>query len=215
VTEATERVEPAWQSRAVARSLERARSEAEARSAKIVAAATELVQTSSNGDFTILAIVDRLHISTRTFYQHFSGKDELIVAMFEEAQRNGVRDLQRAVDSESEPLARLRAFVMARQASVKPSPLTRLLIHHHFRLQESHPDELRHALAPVTELLRELVADGAAAGLVRDVDVDKATQLLLQTVTTVVQSRVLGSGYAAEPPSDENVWEFCLQGIRR
>lgn len=206
--------EPRWQSRAVERSLERARAEAEARSAGIVRAAMEVVGESDSGDFTVQAVVDRLRISTRTFYQHFSGKDDLIVAMFEEAQRNGIHELQRAVDAETEPLARLRAFVMARQASVRPTPLSRLLIHHHFRLQESHPDELRHAVEPVVDLLRQLVAEATDAGALRGGDIDVATSLVFQTVTTVLQSRVLGSGPGPDQPSDDDVWEFCLRGLR-
>ena len=87
------------------------------------------------------------------------------------------------------------------------------MILHHFRLQESRPDELRHALEPVVAQLRRLVADAADAGAIHVDDVDTATTLILQTVTTAIQSRVLGivHGDATLPPDD--VWEFCLHGL--
>ncbi len=202
-----------WQSRAVARSLERARAAAEARSASIVRAAIALVNESEAGDFTIQGVVDRLRISTRTFYQHFSSKDDVMVAMFEEVQREGVRALHAAVEVEDEPLARLRAFVVVRQEMVPRSPLTRLLVHHHFRLQESHPEDFRNAMEPVTTYLRALVAAVAEAGVVVVRDVDKTTALILQMVTTAIQSDVLGSSPAGQPSTPEEIWEFCLHGI--
>jgi AcrR family transcriptional regulator len=197
----------------VARSLERARIEAGERSERIVAAATEVAAESPRGDFTLQAVVERVGISTRTLYQHFSGKDDLLVAMFEEAQRGAAKAIRRAVERESDPLGRLRAFVVSRQALLTPSPLARLLVEHHFRLQESHPDELRHAVAPVTSLLARLISDAAAAGEIRIEDVDKAATLVFQVVTTAMQHVVLGSSPTGVVPTAEDVWAFCLRGL--
>ncbi|HVN52595.1 MAG TPA: TetR/AcrR family transcriptional regulator, partial [Acidimicrobiales bacterium] len=149
----------------------------------------------------------------RTLYQHFSGKDDLLVAMFEEAQRSSERAIQRAVDDESDPLARLRAFVISRQALLTPGPLARLLVQHHFRLQESHPDELRHAVTPVTSLLARLIADATAAGCIQVDDVDKAATLVFQVVTTAMQHVVLGSSPTGIAPDADDVWGFCLRGL--
>lgn len=204
---------PAWKERAVARSLERARLEAGERSERIVAAAIEVAAESPRGDFTLQAVVERVGISTRTLYQHFSGKDDLLVAMFEEAQRAAAKAIRRAVERESDPLGRLRAFVVSRQALLTPSPLARLLVEHHFRLQESHPDELRHAVAPVTSLLARLISDAAAAGEIRIDDVDKAATLVFQAVTTAMQHVVLGSSPTGVVPTAEDVWAFCLRGL--
>ena len=204
---------PAWKTRAVARSLERARLEAGRRGERIVAAAMEVAAQSPSGDFTLQAVVERAGISTRTLYQHFSGKDDLLVAMFEEAQRSSERAIQRAVDDESDPLARLRAFVISRQALLTPGPLARLLVQHHFRLQESHPDELRHAVTPVTSLLARLIADATAAGCIQVDDVDKAATLVFQVVTTAMQHVVLGSSPTGIAPDADDVWGFCLRGL--
>lgn len=204
---------PAWQDRAVARSLERARADAADRSSRIVDAAFELAEASPNGDFTVQQVVDHIQMSTRTFYQHFRGKDDLMVAMFEEIQRSGVRILQEAVDASTDPLERLRAFVLVRQQNVRDTPLTRMMILHHFRLQELRADELRHALEPVVAQLRELVTTAAEAGVIRVDDVDTATTLILQTVTTAIQSRVLGVVHGDTSLTPDDVWQYCLHGL--
>lgn len=210
----TEAVDPAgWKTRAVERSLERARAEAEKRSSRFVETARELVEASGDDDFTIQNLVDRMGVSTRTFYQHFSGKDDLIVAMFEEAQRESAKVLREVIAAESDPVERLRAFIVARHTSVAPTPLQRLLVHHHFQLQETHPDELRHALTPVLDLVRELVADVAGSGRLRPADVDRTAGLLLQTITATNQAQVLRSNIVGDPPTAEEVADMCLSGI--
>jgi AcrR family transcriptional regulator len=202
-----------WKRRSVERSLERARSEAEKRSARFVDTARELVEESGGGEFTIQNLVDRMGVSTRTFYQHFSGKDDLIVAMFEDAQRDSVRALRTIVEAWTDPVARLRAFITARYSSVRPTPLQRLLVHHHFELQESHPDELRYAMRPVLDFLRELVEDAAAAGHLRSADHDRTAGLLLQTITASNQAQVLRSNIVGDAPTADEVADMCLHGI--
>ena len=55
-------------------------------------------------------VIERSKQSLRGFYEYFDGKDELVLALFEETLREADADIQRAVDAESDPLARLRAF---------------------------------------------------------------------------------------------------------
>jgi AcrR family transcriptional regulator len=205
---------PAWQDRAVERSLERARVEAAQRSRRIVQAAMELVEESATGDFTLQTVAERVGISIRTFYQHFPAKDDVLVAMFEEAQLDGVRRIRELVPERADPLDRLKAAVLGRQKIVdRSSTLARRLIQHHFVLQETHPDELRHALEPVAALFRELIVDAAAAGAITPGDVDKATTLVLLVVTTAIQSSVLGSSPFGASPTPDEVWDFCLTGL--
>jgi hypothetical protein len=66
----------AWQERAVSRSFERFRAHAERQSARFIETALELVEKTEGQDFTVQDVVDRMKVSTRTFYQFFSGKDE-------------------------------------------------------------------------------------------------------------------------------------------
>src|SRR5205807_1945497 len=104
--------EPAWRQRAVSRSLESARSRAEQRVQGFLDAAFSLIDEKGSTDFTIQEIIDRSGQSLRGFYQHFQGKDDLLLALFDETLREAADDLERVVDAESDPMARLHAFTV-------------------------------------------------------------------------------------------------------
>src|SRR5215468_3625433 len=96
--------EPAWRQRAVSRSLSAARSRAEQRVQRFMDAAFELIDEKGTTDFTIQEVVDRSKQSLRGFYQYFDGKDELLWALFEEVCRECLDDLQKLLESETEPV---------------------------------------------------------------------------------------------------------------
>src|SRR5215218_10080610 len=98
--------EPAWRQRAVSRSLNAARSRAEQRVQRYLDAAFELIDEKGTTEFTIQEVIDRSKQSLRGFYQYFDGKDELLLALFEETIREANEDLRAVVDAETEPLAR-------------------------------------------------------------------------------------------------------------
>src|SRR6185503_3380391 len=103
---------PAWRHRAVSKSLSAARTRAEQRVQGLLDAAFELIDERGTTQFTIQEVVDRSKQSLRGFYQYFDSKDELLFALLEETTRESLKDLQSAVESETEPLARLRAFII-------------------------------------------------------------------------------------------------------
>src|SRR2546427_8222498 len=82
--------EPAWRQRAVSRSLSAARSRAEQRVQRFLDAALDLIDEKDTTDFTIQEVVDRSKQSLRGFYQYFDGKDDLLLALFEETIRESI-----------------------------------------------------------------------------------------------------------------------------
>jgi AcrR family transcriptional regulator len=208
---------PAWRARAVERSLERSRAAAEERSSEFVSTALALVAKSGGKDFTVQDVVEKMRVSTRTFYQYFSSKDELLVAMFEEVQRGHNRELRALADASDDPLARLEAFVLGilRRAHEdgRGYVVGRLLIQQHLQLQGSHPDELRGSYAGVLAYLRELVAHAASGGLIQSSDHERTAALILQVVISATQASVIGSPVLDPPPTPEEVWAFCRSGL--
>ena len=103
--------QPAWRQRAVSRSLHAARSRAEVRVQRFLDAAFELIDEKGSTDFTIQEVIDRSKQSLRGFYQYFDGKDELLLALFEETVSEAIDDLH-AVDGTGgradRPAARVR-----------------------------------------------------------------------------------------------------------
>src|SRR4051794_24499745 len=182
--------EPDWRERAVARSVHAARSRAEERVQRFIDAAFELVDEKGSTEFTIQEVVDRSKQSLRSFYEYFDGKDELVLALFEETVREAVADIQAAVDAETEPLARLRAFVVTLHGWCDPGESSgthgrhsrRPISEYSSHLAGNHADRVRAALRPQTLLLRELVDAAAAAGAIHVADSRRAAGLVHQTV---------------------------------
>jgi AcrR family transcriptional regulator len=203
----------AWRERSVTRTLERSRVNAERRSARFVEMALKLVEETGGRDFTVVDVAERMGVSTRTFYQHFAGKDELMVAMVEEVQHDRSKRLRQMVDAERDPLARLRVYVIGSQGLTTRSIVNHYLFQHYFRLQLSHTDELRHSFRGAVTFLKGLIAEAEEAGVIRSTDHDRTAALIWEAVTSAIQSNVLGSPIVELPPTPEDVWDFCLRGI--
>ena len=211
-----------WRERAVSRSLTAARTRAEQRVQRFLDAAFALIDEKGSTDFTIQEVVERSKQSLRGFYEYFDGKDELVLALFEETVREAVIGIRAAVDAESEPLARLRAFAITLHEWCDPSESSRKRSAHNRRaisefssmqLTVTQADRVRAALRPQTRLLRELVAAAVDAGVIHVADVRQAAALM--QVTVMYSS--FGNRLVERPERKldaEATWEFCRRGLR-
>jgi AcrR family transcriptional regulator len=212
--------EPAWRQRAVSRSLNAARSRAEQRVQRFLDAAFELIDEKGTTEFTIQEVIDRSKQSLRGFYQYFDGKDELLLALFEETIREATDDLHTVVEPEAEPIDALRAFTIRLHEWCDPSEKPRRRTAHNRRpimdfavhLTVDHAVRVKAALAPISRMMIDLVAAANAAGAIDVPDVRRAAALMQQTVMyswfgnrLVENSRMRLSG--------EATWEFCLHGL--
>src|SRR5262245_44143225 len=166
--------EPAWRERAVSRSLNAARSRAEVRVQRFLDAAFALIDEKGTTEFTIQEVIDRSKQSLRGFYQYFDGKDELLLALFEETVGEAVEDLRTVVDAEAEPLDRLRAFTIRLHEWCDPSEKPRRRSSHYRRpimdfavqLTVDHSERVKAAMAPIFRTMIELVAAANTAGAI-------------------------------------------------
>jgi AcrR family transcriptional regulator len=213
--------EPAWRQRAVSRSLHAARSRAEKRVQRYLDAAFELIDEKGTTDFTIQEVIDRSKQSLRGFYQYFDGKDELLLALFEDSMVESATDLQAVIDAESDPLARLRAFAIRLHEWCEPTDAPRKRGMHNRRpisefsvqLAVAHPERVKIAMEPVSRMLLQLVEDAGAAGVISVDDNRRAAALVQQTV----MYSWFGNRLIQDPRmriTGEQTWEFCLRGLR-
>ena len=212
--------EPVWRQRAVSRSLHAARSRAEQRVQRFLDAAFELIDEKGTTDFTIQEVIDRSKQSLRGFYQYFDGKDELILALFEDSILEAAADLRDVVSGETDPLARLRAFTIRLHEWCEPADAPRKRGSHNRRpisefsmqLAVAHPERVKAALEPVSRLLLQLVEEAAAANEIKVPDTRRAAALLQQTV----MYSWFGNRLIQDPRmrlTAEETWEFCLHGL--
>ena len=213
--------EPAWRKRAVSRSLNAARSRAEERVQRFLDAAFELIDEKGTTDFTIQEVIDRSKQSLRGFYQYFDGKDELILALFEDSVLESATDLREVADGEADPIERLRAFTIRLHEWCDPTEKPRKRGSHNRRpiseflvqLVGAHPERVRAAIDPVTRMLVELIEEAVAAGAIKVADIRRAAALVEQTV---MYSAWFGNRLVKDPRkrlTAEETWEFCLHGL--
>jgi AcrR family transcriptional regulator len=209
---------PGWRQRAVSKSLSAARTRAEQRVQRLLDAAFDLIDERGTTEFTIQEVVDRSKQSLRGFYQYFDGKDELLFALLEETIRESIADLRAAVESESEPIARLRAFTIRLHEWCEPLGKGRKRgTHNRLPLSEfslelavRDPERLTAVMAPISRLLIELLDAAVAAGAVRVTETQRTAVLIQQTV---MYSWLMNRLAQRIRVTAEDAWEFCLHGI--
>ena len=210
--------EPAWRKRAVSRSLHAARSRAEQRVQRFLDAAFELIDEKGTADFTIQEVIDRSGQSLRGFYQYFDGKDELLLALFEDSIIESAVDLSEVVEAETDPLKRLRAFIIRLHEWSEPTVTPRKRGSHNRRpvsefavqLAVAHPERVKAAIEPVSRMLLTLLDEAAAAKAIDVSDTKRAATLVQQTVM------YNWFGNRLDPRmriTADETWEFCLHGL--
>jgi AcrR family transcriptional regulator len=211
--------QPAWRQRAVSRSLNAARSRAEKRVQRFLDAAFELMDEKGTTDFTIQEVIDRSKQSLRGFYQYFDGKDELLLALFEETIVESIDDLHAVIETEEEPLERLHAFVVRLHEWCDPSGTGNRGTHNRRPVSEfsvqlagNHPDRVKAALEPVSQMLVELLERAAAAGDIEVTDRRRTAALVLQTVMYSWFGNRLAQSVKLRITAEET-WTFLLGGL--
>ena len=188
---------------------------------KFLDAAFELIDEKSTTEFTIQEVIDRSGQSLRGFYQYFDGKTELLLALFEETIREATDDLMQVVESETDPLDRLRAFTIRLYEWCDPTEKRAQARH---AQSPAHRGVLRAARVGASgtgesgdgaDLAHDALAhrgrerrrcdrlQGRAAGGCAPA-ADRDVQLVQQPAR----------GECAFRLSAEETWDFCLYGLR-
>jgi AcrR family transcriptional regulator len=213
-----------WREMAVARSLDSARTRAENRVQRFIGAAMELIATNQGKDFTVQEVVERSEQSLRSFYQHFDGKHELLLALFEESVVSTVAYLKERIGDEADPLERLHAFVIEyHRACRPPSPgqtppkgVPPAMAEFAQQLLTQHPKEAARAFGPLVTMFRELLDEAVAAGAVRpDFSSRHVAGVVLEVVMFNVFAATIGgaSTRGDDRGAAEELWDLLAHGI--
>jgi AcrR family transcriptional regulator len=208
--------EPTWKQRAVERSTRAAKARAEQRVQRFLDAAQAIITDKGSTEFTVQEVVDRSRQSLRSFYQHFDGKHELLLALFEDALRRAAGQIRAAAAGQDGPLAALRAAVELLFELSRPDPAARRPLFTDFapQLLVSHPGEVRAAHAALLGLLTELMEAAAAAGALRPgIRPRRMAALVMETVMFIAQAPGVPDEQGAHPLTAAEVWDFCARGF--
>lgn len=207
-----------WEQRMLERSLDSARVQALARSGEFVHAALALLEEEGSVEFTVQDVVQRSGGSLRRFYQLFSSKDDLVLALFEELITQLVEHIPATVHAGAPPLDRLEICVrtlwdFVRGEDAPPAKIVRSMAALHNQLAASRPDGLRLAWDPLRQLISGVIADGVADGSVRsDIDGEELSDLFFDVslAAHIFAIGRIGSTHSRFDP----LWAFCLGALR-
>jgi AcrR family transcriptional regulator len=204
-----------WQRRVVDRSLAKAAQKSVDRASELIFAAATLLESRNGDGFTVQDVADAAGQSLRTLYAHFGSKDDLLLAVLEEANAAYGRLLREAIEVDEDPLVRLTAAVYfasrfqeraTRGISVGLSTLRTKMV-------TDSPEQLATALEPVTGLFLELVEEASAAGVIKTSDAAASAHLVFSLIDALGRSRTLGNEFHLTMPEVRDLVEFVLRGL--
>jgi AcrR family transcriptional regulator len=199
----------------------------EERTNAIVAAAYRLLDEGGLDELTIRAVLKSTGLARRAFYERFAGKDDLVLAVFEQAMRYAAEMYADLVAPIPQPLDRLKAIVLSigrgagapdEPAAGQGSRMAAALSREHIRLAESRPAELQAALEPLFAVIAKQIGDGMAAGQIREGDPDRLALFIYNLLATTLHTEFIASeggteaGERRERLADD-LWEFCRRAI--
>lgn len=192
---------------------------------RFIDAAFEVMDDSPTGrDFTVQEVVERSGQSLRSFYQYFGGKQELLLALFEESVRSTAAAVREKVAAEDDALDRLHTFVVEYHRLCRPAAQSgdasgkapiRALAEFAQQLLTAHPAEAARAFVPVVEVFEEILGEAQAAGYVRsDLHRRRTAGVVLEAIMFNAFSATIG-GAAPQDEVDpaEELWDLLFRGM--
>lgn len=199
------------------------------RKAKLVKVAAELLGDLGMEGLTIRSVLERSGLARRAFYECFESKDDLVLAVFDQALHDATFHFRRAASVHGYgPLENIQqvveGIVKGRglwEAGVSADISERrvaALSREHLRLAQLHPAELERALASLLEFIVENIIEGMAQGVVRVCDPAIVAALIYNVVSTTVHTQVQSGGSFSNDQDARDhlareIWLFCWHAI--
>lgn len=208
----------AWIERAADRSptVQRSRTRSMARARQIVDAARRLLEANGSG-FTTHELVKEAGVAIQTFYKHFGGKDQVLLAVLEDVVVDGCATFAARARELPDPLARLRFYVTAviagLHAEADEAVGPRFVTSEHWRLQQLFPAEVALATRPFTELLVPEIQAAAEAGVISPTDAEYDAWLITQLAMAVYHTYAFATTTEPYDEVAERLWSFCLAAL--
>ena len=207
-----------WAERVADRSatVQRSRARQIEQAQAIVAAARRLI-TERGDQFTTQELVKEAGVALQTFYRIFGGKDQLLLAVFEDLIAESCVEYELAAADLPDPVARLHYYVTVTVGGLAAEPADgvgpRFVTAEHWRLHQLFPEEMAHATQHFTDLVARQLELAAAEGLLAPRDIQRDAWFVTKLVMAVFHHYAF-----ADPPPDataivEELWMFCLAGL--
>ena len=202
--------------KASGRSTETVGAEPEPRERRFMRSALAILGETGRTDFTVLEVVERSKTSLRSFYQHFSTKDELLLALIDKIMSESTRIWREETEGLA-PVAALRVLIdriCTPAESTTQDKVNRGLTYYNDHLAEALPREYARVISPVHGLIKDIINRGIADGSFRTgIDVDATGALIMQTALGAMRLQVLGAELSGVPVDADHIYDFCVAAL--
>ena len=187
-----------------------------ARDARFIKTAVEILGETGRTDFTVQEVVARSKTSLRAFYQHFSSKDELLIALLERTMAQSTQ-AWRAETAGLDSTAAIKLIIdriSAEPESSTQDSLNRAMNLYNQHLSETRPRDYARVLSPLHDLLRDVVQRGITEGVFRpNLDVGPAAAIVMQTILGALRLHWLGAELNGAPIDAAHLYDFCVRAL--
>jgi AcrR family transcriptional regulator len=207
--------EPGWRARVVGRSLAPAADKAVRRGQQLISAASHLILRSGGDDFTVQKVASEAGLTLRAFYQHFSGKDDLLIALIEESQLVMARLLGRHAARFDEPLDRLGSalYWALDERQHTAGDYNAALLRYVERASLTSPERVSAARRPVVAVFTRLIDDAMVSGAIERGDPERSAFALMALHISYTRVNYLGNDLSSRLPSISELVRFCVHGL--
>ncbi|HXY64712.1 MAG TPA: hotdog fold thioesterase [Mycobacterium sp.] len=186
------------------------------RAARFIKTAVEILGETGRTDFTVQEVVARSKTSLRAFYQHFSSKDELLIALLERTMAQSTQ-AWRAETTGLDSTAAIKLIIdriSAEPESSTQDSLNRAMNLYNQHLAETRPRDYARVLSPLHELIRDVVQRGITEGVFRpNLDVGPAAAIVTQTILGALRLHWLGAELTGAPIDAAHLYDFCVRAL--
>lgn len=177
---------------------------ADPRVGRLTAAARDLANETGRAAFTVAQVAERAGLSLKSFYRCFRGKDDLLIALLADDSALGATVLAERIaarDDDGLPAFVDELFTLLTLPAA--DGYAGVLVREHVRLSETHTEELRVALAPLTDLL---------ASVLTTADPQRDAQTTFGVLLQGIHDVVLGHVPDARAHG-AYLYRFCAHGL--
>src|ERR1700743_2826247 len=186
------------------------------RDARFIKTAVEILRETGRTDFTVQEVVARSKTSLRAFYQHFSSKDELLIALLERTMAQSTQ-VWRAETTGLDSTAAIKLIIdriSAEPESSTQDSLNRAMNLYNQPLAETRPRDYARVISPLHDLLRDVIRRGISEGVFRaNLDVGPAAAIIMQTILGALRLHSLGAELTGAPIDAAHLYDFCVRAL--
>jgi AcrR family transcriptional regulator len=178
----------------------------------LLAAARKLVLERGE-HFTTQDLVKEAEVALQTFYRHFGGKDQLLIAVMAEMIDAHCESLRQRAAGLDDPVDRLQMYVTDTLSLVTSGASGgRFITSQHWRLHQLHPDALAAANRPFADLVQRELEAAQATGQLAPRAPARDAWIINQLVMAVFHYYSFADDDDAGTVA-EDVWQFCLAAV--